>query len=626
VFSQTHPFSNRLRLAQIFLICGLGLAGLIAVVYRLGSIGLIDETEPLFAEAAREMVTSGDWVTPYYNGETRFDKPPLVYWLMAIGYRLGGVNEWMVRLPSAIAAIGLMYFVAYVVQQAVPPSRQSAAGWLKPHFAAGAAGAITLFNLHTLVWGRTGVSDMLLSACMGSALLAFFMGYCAQAQQPGFAKIRSQVRHLSQFGLPRWVMQIRRSQLWFALFYVMLALAVLTKGPVGIVLPGLIISLFLLMTGQFGQTLRSMGLWWGIPLLSILTIPWFVAVIHANGSAYIDSFFGYHNFERFTQVVNRHSAPWYFYFLVIGFGFFPWSAYLPLAIARIQPWRWDTWQRSPRSLQLPLFALCWFGVIFGFFTIAVTKLPSYVLPLMPAGAILVALILSDVLFEGQHHRILRLSHLASILLWGVWSLTLWTLPYWYQFDAAVPKIGRRLLASGIAQGAAIEVALVTCIAIFTLTVGQRRWIGCVHLVGFAGFTLFSFHPFMTEIDQLRQLPLREIAAEIQQVQQPGEPIVMVGFEKPTLVFYTQQTVTFLKRPSEGRAYLEKLNLPTQEKAANQVSRDRSTRSEPLKRSAKPASVLLISDEVRIEEMELSPDRLTPLLTRERYQLLRVSLP
>ncbi|MFP4575239.1 MAG: ArnT family glycosyltransferase, partial [Coleofasciculus sp.] len=96
----------------------LGLAAIcwVAFLWHLGSTGLVDETEPLFAEAARQMTVTGDWITPYFNGETRFDKPPLVYWLMAIGYHLIGVNEWAVRLPSAMSAIALTVLGFYTLR------------------------------------------------------------------------------------------------------------------------------------------------------------------------------------------------------------------------------------------------------------------------------------------------------------------------------------------------------------------------------------------------------------------------------------------------------------------------------------------------------------------------------
>ena len=585
---------------------GLTIIATIALIYRLGSLGLIDETEPLFAEAARQMVETGNWITPYYNDVTRFDKPPLVYWLMAIGYRAFGVNEWMARLPSAIAAIGLMALVCVVVVRCVAPSR-SPQGYLKPWFAGGLAGAITVLNLHTLVWGRTGVSDMLLSGCMGGALLAFFMGYRALEWD--------EVQHGRSLEGERSATAFtpRSARAWFGLFYVLLALAVLTKGPVGIVLPGLVILLFLLLIGRFGSTLRSMGLWWGIPLVTAIVVPWFVLVIAENGQAYIDSFFGYHNVARFTSVVNRHSAPWYFYLLVIGCGFFPWSAYLPAAIARFRPWRIAAWRRMPRSQQLPLFALCWFFGIVLFFSLAVTKLPSYVLPLMPAGAILVAIVLADDTFgemtighraseldaPRSPSRWLKFGHGASLVLWLGWTIALWTIPLWYTYDPAVPKIDRQLLASGACQAAGIGLILIT-LAILLTALLRRPWIGSAQVIGFCLFTLLSFHPLLNEIDRLRQLPIREIATQIRDLRNPDEPIVLLGFEKPSLVFYVQDHVTFLDRVSTTQEWLDCL--------------------------APNTSALLITDEKRQEELEIPADRLTVISEHQRYRLARIQTP
>ncbi|HAX90299.1 MAG TPA: hypothetical protein DCY91_29685, partial [Cyanobacteria bacterium UBA11370] len=205
---------------ELLSILGLVSISLLAFLWHLGSIGLVDETEPLFAEAARQMTVTGDWITPYFNGETRFDKPPLIYWLMAIGYRLIGVNEWAVRLPSALAAIALtglsFYTLRYfgISRPAAITSSEEMGGWgdgetrgrkdadnfsinitperrsatLTPShpltnlehqrwLSAWIGAALIALNPQTIVWARTGVSDMLLSGCMGTALLTFFIGY-----------------------------------------------------------------------------------------------------------------------------------------------------------------------------------------------------------------------------------------------------------------------------------------------------------------------------------------------------------------------------------------------------------------------------------------------------------------
>ncbi|MCX7595397.1 MAG: glycosyltransferase family 39 protein, partial [Fischerella sp.] len=170
---------KRPALAVMLSILWLILIGGIAFFWHLGSIGLIDETEPLFAEASRQMYITGDWITPFFNGETRFDKPALIYWCQAIAYSILGVNEWAVRLPSAIAAMGVISLAFYTVQWHL--SREDALKQTsyppRRCFTACLVAAMMALNPEMIVWGRTGVSDMLLTGCIASALLCFFLGY-----------------------------------------------------------------------------------------------------------------------------------------------------------------------------------------------------------------------------------------------------------------------------------------------------------------------------------------------------------------------------------------------------------------------------------------------------------------
>ncbi|MBV8883420.1 MAG: glycosyltransferase family 39 protein, partial [Chroococcidiopsidaceae cyanobacterium CP_BM_RX_35] len=374
---------NRPVLTWTLSILWLLLLSYLAFFWNLGSTGLVDETEPLFAEAARQMTVTGDWITPFFDGKTRFDKPILIYWLMAIAYEVLGVNSWAVRLPSALSAMGLVSLGFYTLRSfgggnpAQFPSRPSS-GNLVPRYwiSAGLGSALMALHPQTIVWARTGVSDMLLTACMGGALLSFFLGY-AQPTKP--------------------MVQMR----WYLAFYVLVALAVLTKGPVGIVLPGLIISSFLLYTGNIYPVWQEMRPLRGTLLMILIAVPWYVLVIQANGWDYVDAFFGHHNFARFTTVLEHNSEPWYFYLLVVLLGFAPWSVYLPVALARLKFWRRNIWRSTQRSNHLGLFALFWFVSVLGFFTLARTKLPSYMLPLMPAAAILVTLMWSEQLTQGN---------------------------------------------------------------------------------------------------------------------------------------------------------------------------------------------------------------------------------
>lgn len=525
----------------------------IAFFWGLASTGLVDETEPLFAEAARQMYETGDWITPYFNGVPRFDKPPLVYWLMAIGFHLFGVGEWAVRLPSALSGAALVGMGFYTLQrfgfsrpefaiaatETTDPALGEDPGQTLPRssrqnlmWSALIGAALIALHPETLVWGRTGVSDMLLSGCMGTALFAFFLGYA----QPEFP---------------------RRQRNWYLMSYGLAALAVLAKGPVGVVLPGLIILSFRTYLGQWRTMWRDMHLVKGAILFLAITVPWYVLVIAANGEAYIESFFGYHNFDRFTSVVNGHAAPWYFYFLVVAVGFLPWSPLLPWAIARLRPWAPRYWQRQPPRAHLGLFALTWFVVIFGFFTVAVTKLPSYVLPLMPAAAIVVALGWSDRMTPVPHSPKVGWGYGVSLggnlVIFGVLAIAALYSPNWMGNDPAMPDLPNRVRESGIMLWAAVILGAALVSAIAALVMGRSRWLWSINLVAFVAFVVVSIVPAYQLADEVRQLPLRQIAATAVSEQAPGEALYMVGFMKPTLVFYTQQPVIYLESPRVLRA-------------------------------------------------------------------------
>jgi 4-amino-4-deoxy-L-arabinose transferase-like glycosyltransferase len=585
------------------------LAGL-GFLWNLGNIGLVDETEPLFAEAARQMTVTGDWITPYFNGETRFDKPPLVYWLMAIGYKLFGVNEWAARLPSALSAIALTCFGFYTLsklegirdreserekkeQEKFSPLHHIflSLPWI--------GSALIALNAHTIAWGRTGVSDMLLSGCMCSALLAFLLGYVLEEQREkaGLSVVNSAI-------FPNK---------WYLTFYVLIALAILAKGPVGIVIPGLIILCFALYLGDFWQLWREMRPMSGILIILAIALPWYILVTLANGQTYIDSFFGYHNFQRFTEVVNKHSAPWYFYFIVVLVGFAPWSIYLPLAIARTRFWQRSYWKRQARRDRLSLFALFWFACIFGFFTIAVTKLPSYVLPLMPAAAILVSLFWQDIItgkiLESQRENLenkpnqLPRSLLINISInAGFLSILAGAILYSYNWlgdDPAMPDFPQAIKQSGLLiAGGAIWIIAAGAIGLL-LWKRQERWILTTNLIGFVAFIIFGLTPAYNLVDIHRQLPLRQLAQIAVQQKQPGEEFMMIGFWKPSLVFYTRGPVTYYRSTRGAVIYIrESKNPPTPD-------------------------VLVLGYPKKFEEAGLQPDEYQLIDSRGAYQLARV---
>lgn len=632
-----------LSILWLLLICWL------AFLWNLGNTGLIDETEPLFAEAARQMTVTGDWITPYFNEETRFDKPPLIYWLMAIFYKIVGINEWGVRLPSALSAVALTGLGFYTLRYFTPQNPFSSSELetepaetivenleaqttssivpAKPWLVALIGSSLIALNPETIAWARVGVSDMLLTGCMGSALLAFFIGYVNAEKNPvSTPKSKPFPLNILLFTSP-----------WYLTFYILTALAILAKGPVGIVLPALIIAAFLVYLGNFRDVWREMRPICGAILVLAIALPWYILVILANGEDYIDSFFGYHNLERFTSVVNHHWAPWYFYFVVVLVGFAPWSVYLPVAITKLRFWKRSIWRRQPRSNQLGLFALFWFAVIFIFFTIAVTKLPSYVLPLMPAAAILVALLWGDFILSGFaniapvqepkfaenlsteetvkerkyglnktkfYSQFLQGTFWLNVALWGLGAAAFFSHVIWLKKvkDPAIPNLSEIIQQSGLLITGGIIWAMAAGAGTFVLLNRKKRWLWTINLVGFLAFLIFAMMPAFFLMDRYRQMPLRQLAQTVIQIKQPGEELVMIGFEKPSLVFYTRQPVHFFRRAKSGVNYIK--NLPESE--------------------AESTSVLMVGYPSKFEEGGLQPNQYTVLDKAGAYQLVRIS--
>jgi 4-amino-4-deoxy-L-arabinose transferase-like glycosyltransferase len=573
---------KRPALAVTIAIVWLLLINFIAFIWNLGNIGLIDETEPLFAEASRQMLITGDWITPFFNSETRFDKPALIYWCQAIAYAIMGVNEWAARIPSALAAMGVTALSFYVFQWyfGKKDELEQTANPTRRYLTAAVASALMALNPEMIVWGRIGVSDMLLTGCIASALLCFFRGYAENSTPSRFPNK------------------------WYLASYILMGGGILTKGPVGLVLPGFVMIIFALYLGKFWQLWREMRPIFGLFLVFLVSAPWYILVTWRNGWNFINAFFGYHNIERFTEVVNGHSAPWYFYFLVVLLGFAPYSIFIPAAIARLKFWQRQPILNQERSQHLDLFACFWFLGVFIFFTIAVTKLPSYVLPLMPAAAILVALFWSDLFSHTQTQKSFRISSWVNVAFLSTIAVALFNISKLVGTDPAAPELYQQIQNSGITKlGGIIWLVAAIAIAICILTYYLRPIIA-INVVAFVAFLSLVLMPALFVMDAQRQEPLRNLAKLAVTERKPNEEFVMVGFKKPTVTFYSQKTVNYMKFAKEALAHIH-------QEAAKKTD---------------PASILMITEHkklIEMEEMDLSPDDYRNIATKGAYHLIRI---
>ncbi|MFL5340010.1 MAG: ArnT family glycosyltransferase [Gemmataceae bacterium] len=320
----------------------------------LGRASLWDMDEGLNAEAAREMLESGNWVVPKFSFQLRDAKPALLYWLQAGTYRLFGVNEFAARLPSALAA-ALAALLSYELARRM---FSPAAGLL--------GGLILISTLTVSQSGRFANPDALLLGCTALTFSCFWAGYA-----PGRA------------GEPP-----RRG--WFVPLGATCGLGMLAKGPVGLVLPGATILLFLAWQRQL-WTLLDRRLFLGAAAFLLVALPWYAAVSIETRGDFATGFFLKNNFGRYLRPMEDHRGPVYYHAGVLLMGFAPWSALLPVAL-------WYA-MRRPAAANTPFspvratdparrLLLCWFAVYLAFFSLSATKLPNYTLPLYPAVALL----------------------------------------------------------------------------------------------------------------------------------------------------------------------------------------------------------------------------------------------
>jgi|GEM_PF-13866 len=393
------------------LILGLVLFSGFLFFYGLTGFTLFDVDEAVFSEATREMMETGDWITPHYNYSNRYDKPILFYWMMALSYKLFGINELGARFWSPTMAVALVVMTFYFVKRTL--DRRTAL----------LSALILSTCLEMYYLSHVAVTDMTLCFFIAAALYSFFLGY----------QSRSDVNAPTS---------LQRGGYWGS--YVFMALATLTKGPIGFVIPLMAIVPFTIAMGTWRQVLKEARIFSGSLLFLAVAGPWYALEIAANGWEYINSFFIYHNITRYLAVDRGHRGPVYYYLGIILVGFFPWSAFVPHALARTLSVRrrgrrdrafvrgLEDNPQDPSATGLPLlyFVSIWFFTVLGFFSFAKTKLPNYVLPLFPAMAILVGKWWSDYLSNGWTDlRGMKISRLILALLTLLLTLTAAATPF-----------------------------------------------------------------------------------------------------------------------------------------------------------------------------------------------------
>jgi len=345
------------RLFRVFLLVFAVLTFL--TFYKLGSFTLFDVDEAVFGQATKEMVQTGSWMTPTYNGVNRYDKPILFYWLMCLSYGLFGFNEFAARLPSALAGLALCWLSWGFIRRFYDPELAL--------FSCVSMG----FSLLFYVYSHMAITDMALTLFISLSLFSFFAFY--------------------RVG----------EEIYLILFYLFSALAFLTKGLIGL-FPLVIAILFSTIEGGL-QKARKILNWRGLLIFLVVALPWYMFQLHKNGKEFIELFIIKHHFKRYTGVISGHRGPVFYYVVVLIAGMFPWIGFLLRGVRNVFRMKRD----------LLTFALIWFLSVLAFFSLATTKLPNYILISLPAISILIA---SGMKEQEDTRRVSLLTAILSSLL------------------------------------------------------------------------------------------------------------------------------------------------------------------------------------------------------------------
>jgi 4-amino-4-deoxy-L-arabinose transferase-like glycosyltransferase len=373
--------------------------------YRLGDRDLTSSHEARAAQDAQTILSTGDWGLPrLFDDKPELQKPPLYYWLVALSARLRGgvVDAWDARLPAALAALGTVVLVWVL-------------GWKLGRPRVGFLAAVMLATCIHFTWlARVGRIDMPLTFTVTLALVAFYVG-------------KEQLR----------ARPLRAGWPWFFIGYFAVAVGVLLKGPIAAVLPAVVAAITLLVEWRslFSEqrvarlpsvviaSVRSFGLWWGIPLMLLIAGPWFLWANAKTNGEFFRVFFWYHNVQRGlggAEALQAH--PWWFYLPRLAIDLAPWSIFLP-------PAAWLLLQRYWKVDPLARFGAVWLVTMTLLLSCMRFKRADYLLPAYPGAVLLLAGVFEcwwqEAALRPQWRMMLRPARLALPLILGVYLVGWW---------------------------------------------------------------------------------------------------------------------------------------------------------------------------------------------------------
>ena len=483
---------------------------------------LVRPDEGRYAEIAREMALTGNWTTPRLNGIKYFEKPPLQYWMTAAAFKAFGEHEWTARLWAALTGFAGVLMVGF------------AGAGLFGRRAGFYSALILASSLLYAVIGHLNTLDMGVSFCLTLGVLGFL---------------------LAQHGAAR----TRETRLWILRAWTAMGFGFLSKGLIGLALPAAAMVAYALVHRDI-SFLKRMEPFAGMAIMLAIALPWIIAVSIANPE-FPHFFFIHEHLQRFLTQVHHRTAPWWYFVPILIAGALPWTAMLGQAL--IAAWKGDP---GGRSFKPRRFLLLYAAVIFLFFSASQSKLPSYILPIFPALALLVGEWLTRIRGRTLTWLILPIAVLG--LTGAIAS------PFLVNFASEkVPAALYALFSRWILAGS-LTLLAACCLAMFFAW--RERIAAAVVVLGAGGLLLVQL--IMTGHETLSpSYSTSHLAGTIRPLLDAETPFYSVRTYEHTLPFYIKRTVTLVDYGDEfdfGLKQQPELEIPTMEEFEARWRNDR----------------------------------------------------
>ncbi|MBU6422032.1 MAG: glycosyltransferase family 39 protein [Gammaproteobacteria bacterium] len=477
---------------------------------------LFQTDEGRYAEIPREMVASGDWVTPRLDGLLYFEKPVLQYWTTAVAYELFGQSNWTSRLWTALTGFLGVLMTMW-------------AGWrLFDWRTAWCAALLLASSIYYVIMGHFNTLDMGVSFFMGMSVFAFLFAMRAADDAQGSASAAGDRKS----GAARGNISARRG--WMYLAWIAAALGMLSKGLEAVVLPGLVFIIYTLVTRDWKRW-KQLHVYGGILLFVAIAGPWYVVVSLRNPS-FAYHFFIFEHFYRFLTPEAHRPGSWWYFIPILLLGLLPWWPQFVRSIVSL--FRRGDAPPAPGTFNYLLFLWLWCVVVFVFFSISSSKLASYILPIVPALALIV----------GQQMAKLRRGDLliSALLCMALVVATLWLAPLLQREGGDISLDMYKAFLPWLFGGCAL--LLVVAVAVFFVAYFRCVRVGTALL---AVALLLATQIVTTGAQAFSPVYSgHSLARQISAYNKPGLPFYSVNDYQQSLPFYLQRTLTLVAYQGE----------------------------------------------------------------------------